>query len=102
MRRSLIVRKPAEIEAAEAIVWYEQRRSGLGRQLLESIERALSEIAERPTAWPLWSPKGDYRKYALSRFPFVIFYKNEDTTVVIVAIAHSKRRPGYWLPRERR
>ncbi len=102
MKRSVIVRKAAEIEIADAATWYEERRPRLGRQFLESIELALAEIAERPAAWPLWQPKSGYRKYVIPRFPFVIFYKSEETGIVVVAVAHAKRRPGYWLPRERR
>jgi plasmid stabilization system protein ParE len=98
--RSIIVRKEAEIEIAEAAVGYEERRSSLGRQLIESIDRAFMEIADRPRAWPLWRPNRVYRKYVVSRFPFVVFYKGEEV-VIVVAVAHAKRRPGYWLIRER-
>jgi toxin ParE1/3/4 len=99
--RTIIVRKAAETEIAETITWYEERRSKLGSQFLESVERAILEIAERPESWPLWHPKRPYRRYVLSRFPFVIFYRVDKAAVIVVAVAHAKRRPGYWLPRER-
>lgn len=101
MSWQVVVRKAAEIEIAEATTWYEGQRPRLGRQFVESVERALVEIAERPEAWPLWIAKRPYRKFVLSRFPFTIFYKVEGATLVVVAVAHSRRKPGYWMRRER-
>lgn len=61
----------------------------------------MQAIRERPAAWARW--KGtDIRRRILRQFPYSIFYIVEDDNVVIIAIAHHKRRPGYWLPRLQR
>ena len=39
------------------------------------------------------------RKFVLQRFPFNIFYRTRENEIVIVAVAHQKRRPGYWSSR---
>jgi len=37
----------------------------------------------------------------LPRFPYIVFYVVDDEEVEVVAVAHGRRRPGYWLPRDR-
>lgn len=98
----VVVREAAETEIAEAVAWYEARRPTLGRDLLEVVDRALHQIVERPESWPSWLAERPYRRYLVRRFPFVIFYTVEPTEIAIVAFAHSKRKPGYWLKREQR
>lgn len=48
MSRRLIIRPEAETDMAEAFDWYEERRSGLGREFLEAIRTALAEVTENP------------------------------------------------------
>ena len=46
-----------------------------------------------------WPGRDDVRRRVLRRNPFAIVYLIDDGAIVIVAVAHHKRRPGYWLPR---
>ncbi|MEZ4296855.1 MAG: type II toxin-antitoxin system RelE/ParE family toxin [Polyangiaceae bacterium] len=101
MRYQVRLRKAAETEIAEAAVFYEERRPGLGEGFVHQVERGLAELAERPEAWPQWHPKRPYRKLLLDRFPFALFYRVDGDTVTVIAVAHAKRRPGYFLGRER-
>jgi hypothetical protein len=55
-----------------------------------------------PEAWPVWPGRTDVRPRVLQRFPYSIIYLVERNEIVIVAVAHHKRRPGYWLDRLRR
>jgi hypothetical protein len=48
-----------------------------------------------PEQWPIWRSDRPYRKRVLGRFPYVIFHVIE--AIVVLAVAHTKRRPGYWL-----
>ena len=48
--------------------------------------------------WPLWKANRSYRRRVLRRFPYSIFYVVDPDVIIIVALAHHKRRPGYWLP----
>lgn len=85
--------------------WYERRRPGLGLDLVEEIERALEVIAESPTAWPRWPgapTELEIRRVLLPRFPFALPYLIQADRIVVLAVAHEKRRPGYWLPRAKR
>ena len=98
----LRVAPEAEEELAAAVDWYEARRVGLGAELVADVDRALEAILEAPVSHPLWQSDRPYRRLVLQRFPFVIFFQHEDEDVVIVAIAHARRRPGYWTRRATR
>ncbi len=94
-----LVSPEAEEELAEAAEWYEKRRAGLGLELVAVVDSALEAIAGAPLSHPLWRSDRPYRKKVLQRFPYVLFFSCEDNVVVVVAIAHAKRRPGYWAQR---
>jgi len=89
--------RPAEDEMIEAAVYYESQVIGLGEKFIETIERALFEIEKKPTLWP--KEKYNIRRRVLSRFPFSILYVIDEDELVIVAIAHQRRRPHYWVGR---
>lgn len=91
----------AEEELTEAAAYYEARRRGLGVEFIMAVDAAFSTIADAPLAFPRWRDDRSYRKYVLQRFPYLIFYtcSQLDDEVMVVAVAHAKRRPGYWLSR---
>jgi hypothetical protein len=66
------------------------------------VQRGLIAIAEGPEAWPIWPGIGEgigIRRFLLARFPFAIGYIVGADEIVVLAIAHLRRRPGYWLAR---
>ena len=95
--------REATAELAAQLEWYDTRRSGLRADLLSELDAALARIAERPAMWPQWpSPRAaraGVRAYTLRRFPFVLAHLVEGDTIFVVALAHTRRRPGYWLER---
>jgi len=88
----------AELEAA--VEWYEAARQGLGARFLDEFENGIRAIAAMPHAW---HPLGDdLRRFRLRRFPYGIIYLDraeEAEEIVIIAVAHLHRRPGYWRHR---
>jgi toxin ParE1/3/4 len=95
MRLRLAPRVWKEMEIA--VGWYEEQRVGLGAELAEAVDDALADILEAPERWPLWQPDAPYRRRVVRRFPYVLFYAVEGNIVRVVALAHVKRRPGYWM-----
>lgn len=82
--------------------WYEQQVPGLGADLFDEVAHALDAIAERPMTWPLWPGVHEaigVRRFLLARFPFAVGYVVEGSELVVLAVAHLRRRPGYWLER---
>ena len=88
---------PAEEEMTEASVFYESATSGLGADFLDEVQRVVNILREHPELGQ--SVGRGLRRALLHRFPFSLIYSLEVDTVVIVAVAHQRRRPGYWRHR---
>ncbi|TFH32196.1 MAG: type II toxin-antitoxin system RelE/ParE family toxin [Myxococcales bacterium] len=101
MKRTLRVLPDAEAELQSAALWYEEKRHGLGIEFVAVVDRAFQSVLENPEACSVWRPDRLYRKRSLKRFPYIVFFGVDEATVEIVAVAHAKRRPGYWLNRQR-
>jgi plasmid stabilization system protein ParE len=89
----------AEEELAQAAAWYEEKRIGLGIELIALVDQAFDEIADAPLACALWRDDRPYHRKVVKRFPYVIFFQIESREVLVVAVANAKRRPGYWAER---
>lgn len=87
----------AEAEAREAFVRYRERDPVVASRFIAALDKAIERIADNPERWP------DYlhgtQRLLVRRFPFVIVYRVVAQRVLVVAIAHQKRRPGYWRRR---
>jgi plasmid stabilization system protein ParE len=91
-------------ELAEAVLWYEARRRGLGNEFLAEMESTLPIIGSRPQSFPRLeqvSPPYEIRRALLPRFPYAIVFLVRVEELRVLAVAHAKRRPGYWLSRVR-
>jgi len=88
----------AEQELSEAKSWYRERSKLAARAFATAIATAFLHITASPMRWPETRP-GE-RRYVLTRFPFSILYRLRANVVFVTAIAHQKRRPGYWLDRK--
>jgi toxin ParE1/3/4 len=96
--KPVVIRAEAEAEVHTAIAYYESRREGLGREFRQELERAFERIGRFPQAFAALDAHGT-RKHRLQRFPYTIYYVELDQTIWIAAVAHQKRRPGYWSGR---
>ncbi|MGO9264173.1 MAG: type II toxin-antitoxin system RelE/ParE family toxin [Candidatus Binataceae bacterium] len=89
-------------DLGDAADWYEVQRPSLGTAFLNEVSRAFSVIAENPRMWPVWPDwrsRTRVRRLILQRFPFAIAYIIQRQRVLILAVAHAHRRPGYWRTR---
>lgn len=92
----------AERELQSAARRYEQIRAGLGVEFLQAVELLLRRVARDAQTFPRWRDNLPFRKAVMiRRFPFVVFFQDRENEVWVFAVAHSKRRPGYWLRRTR-
>lgn len=87
----------ARQELRESQLWYEERSPLSAVAFAQEVAAAISRIAEAPMRYP----QGEHgtRRITLDRFPYAIFYRVGAEETVIVAVAHQKRRPGYWSRR---
>jgi plasmid stabilization system protein ParE len=77
--------------------YYERQASGLGREFLAEVQRTVHGIVQNPGAGPV--VQQPFRRRFLLGFPFSILYRVDTHEIVIVAVMHLRRRPGYWAGR---
>lgn len=87
----------AEDEFREATRYYEREAPGIGITFVAEVQRTMRFIVRNPYAA---APMGSgIRKKVLNRFPYNVLYAVEGDKVVVIAVAHQKRRPRYWRAR---
>ena len=87
----------AEEEFDMAASYYQEQSSGLGLDFISEVERTCTLISASPTAYT--KIHNDIRWKLVRRFPFSVIYKVKFDFILIVAVAHQSREPGYWLSR---
>ncbi|CAN5453467.1 hypothetical protein BH10ACI2_BH10ACI2_14740 [soil metagenome] len=90
----------ARLEFREAIAYYESCREGLGLEFSREIYASINRIADLPMLWSKLTINS--RRFLTKRFPYSIIYQALDDSILIVAVAHQSRKPGYWKDRLRR
>ena len=93
----LVIAPEAELDIAEAYLWYEARRAGLGEEFLSSVEACLEGIRRRPEMYPFVHE--GCRRSLIRRFPYAVFYEMSAATVTIYAAFHTSRNPDKWRQR---
>jgi plasmid stabilization system protein ParE len=93
----LVIAPEAELDIAEAYVWYEGHRAGLGEEFLSSVDASLESIRRRPEMYPVVHE--GYRRSLIRRFPYAVFYEPSEATVTIYAVFHTSRDPDKWRQR---
>ncbi|PYS39172.1 MAG: hypothetical protein DMG14_14995 [Acidobacteria bacterium] len=99
MTRTLRNLKAASKEFSAAVRWYEEQRPGLGGEFFDAVVDATSLIQVQPEIGTP-SRDGRTRRVLVQGFPYQVVYRVSADEIVIVAIAHLKRRPGYWRKRK--
>jgi toxin ParE1/3/4 len=93
----------AQAELRSVALWYDERRPGLGDEFISEISASLDRVCGAPESYPAWPgtrAEGPLiRKATIQRFPYVIAFEEHERHLLVLAIAHSKRRPLYWLTR---
>lgn len=89
----------AQAELNCAINHYEDSEPSLGYQFAIEVYAAVQRIKANPRLWPLLND--EVRRCLILRFPYGIIYSVDDVqaTVLILAVMHLHREPGYWSGR---
>ena len=95
----------AAAEIADAEDWYEHQNEGLGDRFLAAVEAAVTRASRWPNAGTLVTISDDgtivNRKISTGGFPWAVGYDVVGNTLLVLAVFHQRRRPGYWTTRER-
>ena len=97
MSRRLIVRPEAEAELVDAFDWYEDRVPGLGSEFLLCVDATFNAILRSPYQYP--HVHKIVRRALTRRFPFEVFFVEDDERVVVLSVFHAKRNPKRWQER---
>jgi plasmid stabilization system protein ParE len=87
-------------EIDDAFEWYLERNARAADAFVREVDSAVALIASSPTLWTHF--EAGTRQYILRKFPYTLVYREVPTGIEVVAVAHHKRRPRYWIRRLRR
>jgi len=92
----------ANEDLRHASAWYEDRHDRLGFAFLAAVDRTIDSISRWPrTGTSIEGVRADLhaRRMGVRRFPYYVAYVVLDDHVLVVAVAHERRRPRFWLGR---
>ena len=99
MTRTLELHPAAEAEAEAAARYYADRNPVAAVAFTDELDAAISRIATEPHV--ITGHDFGTRRLVLRTFPFSVVYRFDAAAILIVAVAHGSRRPGYWVGRVR-
>jgi plasmid stabilization system protein ParE len=91
------LRPDAETDIEEAAIWYDKQREGLGHEFLDEVLSAFKTISDNPYMYAIIHRHT--RRAIIHRFPFGIYYRIEEESLVVVAVMHGSRDPKQWQQR---
>lgn len=97
MSRTLILTRVARREFDEAADWYDEQRDGLGTRFIMEVNNVLDRLRANAEQYAVLHE--NLREALVHEFPFAVYYRIEDTRIVVVAVIHTARDPGIWMSR---
>ncbi|MGD0293028.1 MAG: type II toxin-antitoxin system RelE/ParE family toxin [Terracidiphilus sp.] len=95
--KALQIHEAARREANQATIWYAERSIPSARRFRDELLAGFVSAATTPLLYPPYLH--GTRRVLLKRFPYFIVFFDWQDEIYIVAVAHAKRRPGYWKRR---
>ncbi len=92
----------ARAEFIADVDWYDGRESAAGERFENAVRSAIDDAVESPESWPRWPGwirEPLVRSKGVRGFPYRLVYFVRGELLTVVAVAHEKRRPGYWRDR---
>ncbi len=94
-----IILVEAETEFSDAFEWYESRSPGLGRRFIDAATDTLRRVCASPRSFPI--TQGSIRTARVFRFPYSLYFTDEEDAVVLYAVFHERRDPRARIGRRR-
>jgi plasmid stabilization system protein ParE len=95
--RSVEFHPEAEAELISAAQYFERHVENLGLDFILAVRRAYERIVAFPDSGHPFGRR--LRRSLIPGFPYGLLYRVERSRMLIVAVAHLHRRPGYWRSR---
>jgi toxin ParE1/3/4 len=87
----------AAAEVVAAVQWYAERSPIAARAFATELNACVERVREAPDRWPRYGHST--RRYLFPNFPFSLVHRVRNEEIEIIAVAHHRRRPGYWRSR---
>ncbi|HZH83426.1 MAG TPA: type II toxin-antitoxin system RelE/ParE family toxin [Phototrophicaceae bacterium] len=95
--RSVRFHPDAIAEGQAAYEWYRDRNPSAANAFVAEPDHAIRQIQDNSEGWPMHMH--GTRKFLFRRFPYQMIYRIIESTIQVIAVAHGRRRPGYWKSR---
>ena len=102
MKLTFTAHPEASAELDAEVAWYERRCDGLGARFESAVYQVIDDLIMWPESgavWPNAHPSLTVRSYGVPEFPHRVIYAVDGSQLFVAAIAHDKRKPGYWHDR---
>ena len=95
---NLSLHPSARQEYIDAVDWYQQRSQASADRFVSEVEHVLAQLGVNPARYGWYDDL--HREAVLRRYPYSVVYQVDPSgDVLVVAIAHASREPGYWQGR---
>jgi plasmid stabilization system protein ParE len=90
----------ARAEFLAAVDYYEESKKGLGKRFRSAVETEIRHISEMPFRFRVLHAR--FRRCLIPRFPYSVIFAIEPEFILIIAVSHIRRKPGYWRNRTKK
>lgn len=97
MQPRFLLEPEARSDLAEAFLWYDDQRVGLGSEFLAEVALVLERIEQMPESYAVL--RGQTRRALVRRFPYAVFYVLDPEVIAVTAVMHGRRDPHRWPER---
>jgi len=97
MSRTVDIHRLAIREAKKAYRWYLARSPQAAMRFMAELDATVAKIVVDPARYPQYL--AGTQNGRLRRFPYSVVFRTQGQVITIIAVAHGKRRPGYWKSR---
>lgn len=97
MSRHLEFHPLARQELEDATRWYKNRSLAAADGFMDEMFRATQSISANPLRHAAYMH--GTRRYLLKKYPYIVVFRVTETMIRVMAVAHGRRRPGYWKNR---
>jgi plasmid stabilization system protein ParE len=96
--KTLIVTQKAQRDLDESFNWYQEQSQGLGIEFVRCVDATLANVLRNPLQHQIIF-ENRVRRALTDRFPFSIYFINEEEIITVFAILHQRRNPKEWQVR---
>lgn len=93
----IVFHEAAQAELEETTRYYDEQQAGLGDQFATEVRLTLSRILQQPGGWTRLADQ--IRRCRTNRFPYGVVYVVRGDEILVLAVMHLRRKPGYWSDR---